>query len=569
MVRVILVLAAIAFGAIHAWAGRYGMNADGISYLDMADAFLRGDWTMAVSTVWSPLYAWLVAFGSAVLHPTPAWEFSATQLVNFTIYLGALAAFDFLMMELLAYRRERAARVSSDEAWRVPDRLLLAAGYMVFIWASLNLIRITLVTPHLTVTALLYLAAGLLLRVQRRPRAWAPYILLGIVLGLAYLARSPMFLLALIFLAFVMFARPRETQERGHFLRAFAAFTVFLVVAAVYAVPLFMIKGRLPLGDFARLNYAFWVNRYPQQHWQGEPRGSGTPTHPTRRIFVKPAVYEFAGPVGGTYPVWYDPSYWNDGMTPRFDLAAHGRNLVRSMVLESGEDSLSHWLTSLGMSAIVGLYAWRRGWIIRRELSAYAALFVVPIAALGMYAPIQLIDRYIGGFVPLLWLGVLSSVSVTAGQGAKRTVAGLALAVFAIHGLLTVPGVAKKAFDGMRDGGRSRVNVQWQVADGVLGMGVHPGAKVAVVGSGWNAYWARLARVQIAAEIPRGSALDFWAADEGVRRQIMRNLAGAGIEVVVSSPRDRARSSNAPRDLRALGWQPIGKTGYYAFVLRR
>ena len=571
-VRRISLLVAVMFGAIHAWGGRFAMNADGISYLDIADAYVRGDWQAAVSSVWSPLYSWLLAVGLSVLSPTPYWEFPAVQLVNFAIFLGALASFDFFVRQLLRSRREQADRATFDTRVRLPEWTFLAAGYALFTWSSLNLIGVSLVTPHMTVAALLYLATGLLLRIRLQPEEWHSFVLLGTVLGLAYLARSPMLLLALIFLGLALLARPRDPRGRGLLLRVGVASAVFLVVAGVNAVPLFLIKGRLPFGDFAKLNYALWVNRYPTQHWQGEPPGSGTPRHPTRRLFAKPAVFEFAGPIGGTYPVWFDPSYWYEGVTPRFDLAGHAGVLLRSVQIESARDALSHWLPSVAICALTGYYARRKGWLSWGDVAPYGSLLVPSVAAFGMFAPVQLIDRYIGGFVPLIWLGVLSGVAVTAGPGAKRTAAGLALGVFALHVMMTVPGTLKDAYQAARDlvgGGRlASANVQWQVADGLRQMGLQPGGKVAVVGSGWNAYWARLARVQIVAEIPVRAAEDFWAADEQMKQLIMGSLARVGAEIVVASPRVLPRSGDTAGDLVAMGWRRVGATEYLSLTIR-
>ena len=67
-------LVAVVLGALHAWAGamRQSMNADGIAYLDMGDAYWRGDWNMAINSVWSPLYSWLLGLviRLGVQHPT-------------------------------------------------------------------------------------------------------------------------------------------------------------------------------------------------------------------------------------------------------------------------------------------------------------------------------------------------------------------------------------------------------------------------------------------------------------------------------------------------------------------
>ena len=39
-----------------------------------------------------------------------------------------------------------------------------------------------------------------------------------------------------------------------------------------------------------------------------------TPGHPPRRISEAPLILEFRTPVGGTHPLWYDASYWWDGL---------------------------------------------------------------------------------------------------------------------------------------------------------------------------------------------------------------------------------------------------------------
>ena len=64
-----LILLGILGGAIHAWAARHIVWTDGICYLDMGDAFWRGDWKTAVNASWSPLYAWLIGLSVLILKP--------------------------------------------------------------------------------------------------------------------------------------------------------------------------------------------------------------------------------------------------------------------------------------------------------------------------------------------------------------------------------------------------------------------------------------------------------------------------------------------------------------------
>jgi hypothetical protein len=47
-------------GFSHAWWSRMTMGGDTISYLDMGDYFLKGEWSTALNSQWSPLYAGLL-----------------------------------------------------------------------------------------------------------------------------------------------------------------------------------------------------------------------------------------------------------------------------------------------------------------------------------------------------------------------------------------------------------------------------------------------------------------------------------------------------------------------------
>src|SRR2546427_3832923 len=87
---------ALALGMLHAWAACHHstIDADMISYLDIADAYSRGDWSKAINAYWSPLYSWILGVVMSVLRPSPYWELPVVQLVNFGIYLFALICFN-------------------------------------------------------------------------------------------------------------------------------------------------------------------------------------------------------------------------------------------------------------------------------------------------------------------------------------------------------------------------------------------------------------------------------------------------------------------------------------------
>ena len=85
------------------------MNPDGIAYLDMGNAYFRGDWTTAIRSHWSPLYAWLVAAVLWLAQPPPNLEFPLVHLANLLMYCLALGAFTFLLRQIVATVRDRDA----------------------------------------------------------------------------------------------------------------------------------------------------------------------------------------------------------------------------------------------------------------------------------------------------------------------------------------------------------------------------------------------------------------------------------------------------------------------------
>ena len=59
-------------GGLHTYAAimSQSMNADGIAYLDIGDAYFRADWTNAISVVWSPLYSWILGLVNFIFKPS-------------------------------------------------------------------------------------------------------------------------------------------------------------------------------------------------------------------------------------------------------------------------------------------------------------------------------------------------------------------------------------------------------------------------------------------------------------------------------------------------------------------
>ena len=307
---------ALALGLLQAWAACHHstINPDMISYLDIADAYSRWDWSKAINAYWSPLYSWILGVVMFVLRPSPCWELTIVRLVGFGIYVFALACFSLFWFELMRYRRSLLAEFAIDGSENLPEWAWLSLGYTLFVWSSLCLIGIRMATPDMCVAAFVYLAAAVLLRIRLASSKSLMFGLLGVILGFGYLAKAAMFPLAFVFLGVSVFLGGKKSL-----LLVLFAFLSFSVVAGPFLTAISKAKGRLTFGDTGRLNYSWYVNGTTRWiHWQGEGLGVGTPVHPTRKVFDRPAVYEFGSPVGGTYPPWYDPSYWYQGVEVHF-----------------------------------------------------------------------------------------------------------------------------------------------------------------------------------------------------------------------------------------------------------
>jgi hypothetical protein len=136
--------------------------------------------------------------------------------------------------------------------------------------------------------------------------------------------------------------------------------------------------------------------------------------------------------------------------------------------------------------------------------------------------------------------------------------AAMALVMILTIGLSTV----RNTYFGLRDSIRkdSAAHVQSQIADGLKQLGVQPGDKVAFIGRALDfaINWARLARVQIIAEMPK-DAHNFWAGEGMLTSQVVRALAETGASIVVTDA--------LPSQVSRLGWQQIAATSNYAYWL--
>lgn len=522
LLEAVLICISVILGVVHFWMGRYAMNVDGMSYMDVGDAFIHHNWAVAINGWWSPLYPWLVGSVLGIARPSLTGEIPLVQFVNLIVFVLTLFAFRFLLHSLLRSVRER----TSDG---LPDWALILLAYPIFLWIALEIETVYDVSPDMGVMACFCLAIGALLRLQSKPSS-SRFVLFGLILAVGYWMKTFLFPMGLAILM-VAYLWKRSTAAWGRGI--FFATVVFLCGASPLVLYLSKEKGRLTFGDSGSVNFAWaMAPTTTTRNYQGGAPGTTHLFHPTRQLLQHPPLFEFDGPIVGTYPPWTDPSYWNDGLRARFSLREELRVLSTSVpsevrllfrdrpdlvagVIILALFSGSLWVTALGDS-----------W----------PLIVLPILGMGAYAVVIENDRYLGGFVLVLFLAAFGAVRIR--PDLRRSAHIVVIAVFitmmcatadytiriVMHHMM-IPGV-----------GPNSTVADINAAQRLSEMGATPGVKVAVIGDGTGAYWARLAKLKIVAEIMgtgHGSE-EFWNSSPDLQREVDRLFRQSHARFVVT-----------------------------------
>ncbi len=533
---------AIVLAVLQMWAERQGMNPDGISYLDLSDAWIRLDWHSAINVYWSPLYSILIAAARAVFRPSAYWEFTVVHVVNFVMFVISLLCFEFFWSEFLrSPTREEAIegrKTFSRWAWWL-------LGYSLFLWSALAVISVGRVSPDQLVAAAFYLGSGLLLRIRRLRGDWLEYCWLGLALALGYYAKAPMFLLSLVFFAVALFLLG---SVRKAIPRVAVAIIVFVLISSPLVVMLSRQKGRLTFGESGRWAYLAIASRY------GKMIPKGKAIHPETKIFENPQVLSLVSPIQGTYPEWLDPTYWSEGVVPRFTLTAELDLLKNNfasymnMLVSSQTGLLFALLLLLLLSEREG-----RG----RAVLAEWPLLIPALAGFAMYMPVYVEPRMVGSFFVVLWAALSGSLRLTKSQTVERVARASVIVVAVLLGVLYVAPAAGDVYRIIRP----KPNRQWDVAQGLHRLGVEPGEKIGVIGDCATIYWPRLARLRIVAIIDVPNVEAYWAATTATKSRVMEAIATTGAGAVVSN--------TVPPGQPISDWQPVGDTGFFVHSLNK
>lgn len=569
----------IAVGAVEAWAERTHYSGDAISLLNIRDAFLSGHWRAFFNPYWSAGYPFLLALARPFFSKTPTGDWTSIHVVNLLIFLGAWAAFLFLLRSLPLELDTDPYRGASRKR-----NFLKIAGLCVFLATELCMDEVSRINPDMLVTLFFFLSLALLLRFIHSPGVGRA-ILLGWVLGMGFWVKAIWFPLALMMLAVAAIALVRRryySRRRSALLAILLALGLFVLVAVPDVVGISRTFGRFTLGDAGPLNYQFNVSLLPRCiNWQGGPLAIyGTPIHPTRQLLRNPDLFTFGEPFHATYPPWQNPWYWYEGYHSVWSARLQARAILRN----------GHYLAKIVLGQPIfygGAAAWillwlaiettkqRREWL--RSIARSWPFYVPAAAGIGLYLLVKIEARYISSFCAVLFVLPFAAFAMQK-QFPRSRLLSWALAALATGAALNFGVIDGSVFRNLEHHAHYTTDPQWKLGMYLRHAGFRSGDPVAAVG--WfnaGCEWAYMDRLRIVAEIgdfpydqrhPESFSPEFWRAtvlkfwkDAPVRKEALADFRSAGA-VAVIAPAD-------PTGVSVKGWNSVPGTGVWVYRFSR
>jgi hypothetical protein len=499
---------------LQAWLQRDAMNEDGMSYADMAVQTAQGQIAALIHQYWSPLYPSLLAIAFRIFGAAPEHEFRLIHAVNAGIGLLSLGCFILLLREWSAMDRP-----SSHRSGWMSDSVRVVFAFVLFSWSALETAGIGMVSPDLLVNALIFAAAALACRIISGAGGTRTAAALGLLLGLAYLAKAALLPLAAVFLIVMWFARGRAETRPAVVVASIA----MLLVSGPFIAILSSRAGRLTFGESGRLNYVWMVQKdVPRLFgWIGGTANAGAPVHPPRVLNERPKLFEYSDTVNGTYPPWYGPHYFNEGVRLHFD----ARKQLETVMVSLHDVYWAHQRNIVPLFAgLLFLFAVGKRPAIRQKALDQLWLMLWPVSAIALFSLVLMQPRYISAFLVLAWLWAYDAVTPQHLCRMHKIV--LAVVSASIVTLVMYTQFIRSHPQLPDDLGR---------ATALTRVGLRSGDHIAIVGAGFDAYYAHLARFKIVAEVRPPE--EFWALTGPESTALMEKLRRSGVRAIVS-PRD-------------------------------
>jgi hypothetical protein len=400
-------------------------------------------------------------------------------------------------------------------------RAFTALSYCALWLSCVTLMNPNRSQPDVLVQAFVFLDLVLVHRLMthRTGVAVLDSVVLGLCLGLGFYLKSAMLPTGAFLILIVSFLLWRRSRSLAPML---VASVIFAVAVAPYVLALSRQMGRLTIGDSGRLNYAWSVNGVPLWvGWTGSP-GDGMPIHGPRVVSAEPKVLEFAAPVPGTYPLWYNPSYWHEGIKTPYHLLRQARTIKASLVFLGG---LLLELSPFCLGFVLLWFLRSRKSSVNRTRATI--LFGLVLCTMGMYGLVIYEKRYVAPFVVILIVELSRMLAVR--TSVFRFAAVCTAVVFVTFLPLGFRSVRHLAGSSDMQPGR----MDYAIAESVRRNGLQPGDKIAFVGPAMlHQGWAQVANLRITVQFFDEAA--FWNLGEQERANCLNQLRRAGPRAIIA-----------------------------------
>ena len=556
----------------------YQIDGDAVAYMDIGDLLRSHQWAGVVNAYWHPMYPAMLSLGHILFHATRFTELHAYYMVNFGIFLFEMLAMVAFTDAVIRLRDQLAKTAPSPGDFLLDRYLLRYAGIALLLVATQRELSLGKVRPDALLQALLLLGlAALLAHLATNHLRYAG--MMGIVLGFAYLTKSFAFLFTLLCILILigfrwLWMKHSPTQIAA---AAVLAASCFAIVAGPYIAALSRQKHRFDFGDSGSLNYAWYVGGTEKMHLQQSQTalfGSAEVhlKHPEKQLLDSPAIFSYKLLPYGTYPDWFDTSFWNDQIKTHMNLHGEVRIVSRNLVLIV-RYLLNHpegWLLLvvlmlLGARPVLGLRAAsNRFWI---------APVLLGLAIFAIYGMVNIEERYVTVGYLVVLLTVLAALRSRASLqfDAVRTTASalvILLAVLAAGESARIVLELRRHLSVARSPGGWYDADTFEAAHALNAMGVGPGDTIACIGTRaclYDHYWARLAGVRILTEIylPEPPLYPAFAAIPN-RDQAIEVVRQQGGKVMVGYFSPGLMTGTTPVSAH---WRELGESPFYALPL--
>lgn len=350
----------------------YLFNSDAISYINIAQKYMAGDWNNAINGYWGPLLSWFMI---------PFLLFSSNPLEN--LYLSKLLSIFIGLFTIIGFK------LLSDK-FEIKGRLLTL--FLVSLIPIMLVFSLSMITPDLLILCLLVFYLNYIFDDNYSSNI-RNGLLCGIFGGLAFLTKSYAFIFFILhfslFNVFYYFKNSSKNNKKVISKNFLIGISIFFIISGAWIGIISDKYGYTTFGTTGKYNYNIVG-----------PESQGHPMY--YQGLIKP-------PNDSAVSAWEDPSYFSmKSWSPldSFSNLFYQINLLFDNILKILDILLSYSIFSLIIIMVAIIF------IMKSDSKSYKTkikclLFTILIYS-GLYALILVENRYLWlVYVLILMMGLL------------------------------------------------------------------------------------------------------------------------------------------------------------------